>query len=143
LTALPGPDYGGGRFAEALPMLVPTLARLLPLGLLSFAVGCSSTCEKNSCACQEACNRLYQESECNIIEVGNQTRDERILDCVQDCENALETPGEIREDYDPYEYTPQDEAVEFTNDKEAALWMECVAETSCELIADGYCAPLP
>lgn len=132
-------------------MLVPSLARVLPrvlpAGLAAFglllAAGCGSTCESNSCNCQEACNRLYLESECNIVKVGGESVEERISDCLQTCENALEVPGEIREEYNPYDYTPSDETVEFTNDKEVALWMECVAEKSCELINDGYCAPLP
>ncbi len=133
------PAAGRSAFRLRAPLF---LGALLGLPVLD---GCSSACEENSCNCQEACNHLYLEGECNIVKVGNDSREERIGDCVAECEGALDTPGEVRDDYNPYEYTPanESESVRFTNDAEVALWMECVATTSCELINNGYCAPLP
>lgn len=90
--------------------------------------------------CQATCNRLYQESECNIQSPGA-TRDALVTRCNQECEGALETPGEVG-DYQPNEYTPANESVTLENDKMAATWMDCVSATSCELLNDGYCAPV-
>lgn len=90
--------------------------------------------------CQSTCNRLYQESECNIQSPGA-TRDDLVLECNTQCENALEVPGEVG-DYNPKEYTPNSVSVELENDKQAAVWMDCIAEQSCELLNDGFCAPV-
>jgi hypothetical protein len=114
-----------------------SLISLPALALLFAALG---GCKGPNC--QDACLKLYGESECNIQRVGDESRDERISDCLTECEAALLKPGEIREEFNPEEYTPSDEPVEITNDQEAALWMECVEKTACELIDNGYCAPL-
>jgi hypothetical protein len=98
--------------------------------------GCGSTC-------QSTCNRLYQEGggACNIQSPGA-TRTELLSLCMEECEDALEITGEARADYTPNEYTPADKSIIFKNDKEVALWMDCVANTSCEFLDNGYCAPV-
>ena len=62
--------------------------------------------------------------------------------CMEECENALSVVGEARSDYTPNEYTPADKSIIFKNDKEVALWMDCVSNTSCEFLDSGYCAPV-
>ena len=61
--------------------------------------------------------------------------------CLDKCEDALEKPGTIGE-YTPDEKTLNNQSVELGNDQQAAAWMDCIAETSCDNLADGYCAPV-
>lgn len=104
------------------------------LGLLSIgAAGCGPDC-------QSTCNKLYQTEQCNIQSPG-QTQSTLLSECTEMCELALETPGEIGR-YNPSEYTPSSQSIELENDKQAAVWMDCVSEFSCELLNDGYCAPV-
>ncbi len=114
-----------------------------PRGALSVALVSLSGLLGTNCGpnCQSTCNRLYQPSECNIQSPGQST-EELLLKCLNECEDGLQVPGEIRAEYTPNEYTPSDDPIIFTNDEEVALWMECIAETSCELISTGYCAPV-
>jgi len=91
--------------------------------------------------CQSTCNRIYQPSECGIPSPG-QTTEALLLKCLDLCETNLEKPGEVRAEYTPDQYTPSDDPIEFTNAEEVALWMECVNGQACELISDGYCAPI-
>ena len=101
-----------------------------------IGTGCGSTC-------QSTCNRLYQEGggNCNIQSPGA-ARVELVTLCLSECESALDIPGEARSDYTPYEYTPADKSITFKNDREVAIWMDCVATTSCDFLDDGYCAPV-
>jgi hypothetical protein len=111
--------------------------RLLALAAVlagtSFLAGCGPSC-------QEACNRIHSPSEC-AYQVPGESPDTMYRICVDDCELALKTPGELG-GYDPEIRNTSDEAPELTNDKQAAVWMDCVVETACEDLADGYCAPL-
>lgn len=91
--------------------------------------------------CQSTCNKLYGEAECDLRTAG-QTREDLLRECSQQCESALDKSGEIRPTYKPDEDTPNDESVSLTTDKEAALWMDCIAETDCALLDEGYCAPV-
>ena len=90
--------------------------------------------------CQSTCNRLFLENECNLQFPG-QSRDDLLRECNNACSDALTTPGEIREEYRPNQYTPRDQSVRFQNDQEAALWMDCVEAQACEKLNEGYCAP--
>ena len=104
------------------------------LGLISaVAVGCGPNCEST-------CGRLYQSEQCNIQSPGSD-QEELITTCEDACEYALGRPGEVG-DYNPTEYTPASVSVTLQNDKQAAVWMDCVAETSCEFLESGYCAPV-
>ena len=103
-----------------------------------FAVGCESV------DCENTCNKIYLPGEpnCGIQSPGTQ-QNEQIDRCNDECNAALDTPGEPRKAYKPQEYTADSQGdVTFTNDAEVALWMDCVAETSCELLNDGFCAPI-
>ena len=107
-------------------------------GALALAATGLSGCGPN---CQSTCTTLYAESECNLQSPG-QSREDLLRTCEQECEAALTKSGDIRPEYKPNEDTPSDKSVELTSDKEAALWMDCVAETACELLDEGYCAPI-
>ena len=108
----------------------------MSLVIALFAVGCESV------DCENTCNTLYQSGECGIQSAGFQ-QNELLNLCNDECSAALDTPGEPRKEYKPAEYTPSNnDEVTFTNDAEVALWMDCVAETSCDLLKDGYCAPV-
>jgi hypothetical protein len=111
-------------------------------GVLASVVALAGALVLPGCGpdCQSTCNRLFQESECNLQRPG-QSRDDLLRSCNQACEDGLETPGEIRAEYNPDEYTPSDQSVRFQNDQETALWMDCVEATACELLDDGYCSP--
>ncbi|MEC7946381.1 MAG: hypothetical protein VX265_02370 [Myxococcota bacterium] len=109
------------------------LTTVAAIGGLALAPGCGPDC-------QSTCNRLYQENECNLQRPG-QSRDDLLRSCNNACTNALKTPGEIREEYTPSQYTPSDQSVRFINDQEAALWMDCVETQACEKLDDGYCSP--
>ena len=111
------------------------LTVILPLGLtaLSLVSGCGPNC-------QATCNKLYLENECNLTSPG-MTRDELMSECNNHCEQALDKVGDGGT-YTPEERTPSDRSVELENDKQAALWMECVDSHACEHLDDGYCQPV-
>ena len=109
---------------------------IIQFGLLAVGmVGCSADLD-----CQSTCNRLYQTEECGIASPGS-TQSELLDLCNNSCDAALDIPGEVG-DYDPNEYTPASVSIDLENDKQAALWMECVSVTACELLNEGYCAPV-
>ena len=70
-----------------------------------------------------------------------QTREKMRRQCMDECEGALEKPGDAG-DYDPNKFTKATETVTLENDEMAALWMDCVEEQSCENLAEGYCSPV-
>jgi hypothetical protein len=124
------------------PLGTQPATTLLSFGLTAamalFAVGCDSV------DCETTCNKLYQPAEpnCGLQSAGFQTNELLEL-CNSECNEALETPGEPRKAYKPAEYTPSnDDSVIFTNDEEVALWMDCVSETACDKLSDGFCAPI-
>ena len=118
--------------------LMPVPPTRLPLvlgGLVGLAL-VQTGCGPN---CYSTCSKLYQE-ECKLESPG-QTQSELIDTCLDACNSALDTPGEVGE-YNPFEKQPGDAAITLDNDRQAALWMDCVAETACEKLESGYCAPV-
>lgn len=105
------------------------------VGLLAVAVT-TSGCGPD---CYSTCGKLYLE-ECNFESPG-QTQTELMDTCVETCESALSVPGEVGE-YNPFEKQPGDSAITIENDRQAALWMDCIAESACEKLEEGYCAPV-
>ena len=113
-----------------------------------FLSGCGNDC-------QSTCTKLYgtapncgdpsgdpdSENYFRGLVTFGQTREKKMRQCMDECEGALEKPGEVGE-YAPTEYTPSDVAVTLENDRQAAVWMECVESHSCENLASGYCAPV-
>ena len=92
--------------------------------------------------CQSTCNKLYQESECGIERPGT-TLTDRLSRCMDECLGAMEKPGEL-DGYDPLkEPENNSEPPTLDNDKQAAVWMDCVYEASCELLeTQNVCAPV-
>lgn len=90
--------------------------------------------------CQSTCRRIYAPDECDVQIPGVPDWTEMYDDCVNDCELALGQPGEMG-DYDPDERPTGGESVVLENERQAAAWMDCVEQTSCERINDGYCPP--
>lgn len=106
----------------------------LVAGLATLAVGCGPNC-------QSSCERMFNDvsPDCGLAVAGVEP-DELIRRCLSDCEEALETPGEVG-DYNPFDPAGTGASATLDNEKQAALWMDCVAETSCTDIDDGFCAP--
>jgi hypothetical protein len=90
--------------------------------------------------CQSVCNKVYSEQYCGIVRPGKD-QDELISDCIGYCEEALSEPGELGT-YDPYERVSSSTSVNLDNERQAALWMDCVSEQSCTRLGQGYCAPI-
>jgi hypothetical protein len=110
------------------------------LGAVVALATAASGCGPN---CQSTCNALYQDigsGGCDIQSPGS-SRSELIQLCLDECEAALLIPGDVG-DYNPLERTPSNVSVSLDNDRQAAVWMECIAETSCEFLDDGYCEPV-
>ena len=91
--------------------------------------------------CQSTCNKLYSQNECNIQRAGAERQD--LLDeCSDRCEVALTNPGEADPDYNPADKMRPSQTQESSiieTDTEAAMWMDCVEETACDLLDEGYC----
>lgn len=100
---------------------------LTALGLAVIALT-GTGCGPN---CYTACGKLYQE-ECNITAPG-QSQSELLDECVDTCQDALTTPGDL-DGYNPFEPTSSSSAIEITNDRQAAVWMDCVDQSSCQKI---------
>ena len=93
---------------------------------------------QRAATCSRTCERIYDE--CGIQRPGR-TQDELIDTCFQECNQAMGTRGELGA-YDPYERTSADRAMELQNREQAQIWAQCVEETACEQLDDGYCAPI-
>lgn len=97
-----------------------------------------------SCAtgptCQSTCNRLYAEDQCYIRRGGTSQR-QLITRCRDECQDALKEPGNIG-NYDPYERTGGTVSIDLDNESQAAIWMDCIAEQSCDRLEEGFCAPV-
>lgn len=106
-------------------------------GLVVFGIGLSA-CEDTR-SCQNSCRRAFRDEQCNFQVPGAETP-RLIRDCVTECEIALRQTGDLN-GYDPDVYGSVDRAQTFTleNEAQAAAWMDCVAETSCEDINEGFC----
>jgi hypothetical protein len=97
--------------------------------------------------CQSTCNRLYSSGsnsdgveDCSISRPGRSDTD--LIDtCLTECEQALSEPGEIGA-YDPFVQQGSNTSIELENERQAALWMECIEEQSCQRLSEGYCAPV-
>jgi hypothetical protein len=113
---------------------------ILPMLLLAvLGTGCGPDCESS-------CEKLFGDGpdECNIQVAGHSGatgRSYMIAQCMNHCQAAMERNGEVG-DYDPNVRPQGNNEVSLENEKQAALWMDCVAETSCEnLGTNGYCQP--
>jgi hypothetical protein len=103
------------------------------LGASALLGGCGPTC-------QSTCNKIYSPSECAVPTPGQEWTDMN-RDCEDACEEALTKPGEVG-DYDPDERNTTGESIELENERQAALWMDCIAEQACDRLQEGYCEPI-
>ena len=122
------------------------MRKLIPLllgGAALFVAGCGPNC-------QSSCQRLYGAGsqtingegveDCGIQRAGR-SQSELTDTCLEECYGALDNPGEVGA-FDPYHRAGSNESVTLDNERQAALWMQCISETSCENLQDGYCAPV-
>ena len=112
---------------------------VLPTLLIGCGKDCQSTCNKLY-GTTPNCGDKFGNEEYGLL--GSETRGEKMSDCMTACEDALANPGKLG-DYDPYTplENPEDQP-ELKNDRQVALWMECVDETSCPNLKAGICAPV-
>ncbi|MFN7145846.1 MAG: hypothetical protein ACK4YP_18870 [Myxococcota bacterium] len=97
-------------------------------------------------SCYDACEKLFGDGDgqCNIVVPGKDGasgRAEMTSSCIAHCESAMNRAGEIG-DYAPNERAPGGEDISLDNEQQAALWMDCVSETSCDNLNKNYCAPV-
>lgn len=105
--------------------------------VMAAAAGFLGGCDKS---CQDSCDKIY--GECQVAISGVPTSIS-LRDCVTTCETALGNAG-VMGDYDPWKRNNPLDPNEITNERQAAAWMECVAETSCEDLdpSVGLCSPI-
>lgn len=131
--------------------LMPTRSPLilcLAASLSLFFSGCGNDCQ-STCAklygtapnCGDPSGEKGTDSYFAGLNTFGQGREDKTRQCMDECEGALEKPGEVG-DYRPTEYTPSDQPVTLENDRQAAVWMDCVESHSCENLSAGYCAPV-
>ena len=92
-------------------------------------------------SCQSTCNKIFGEppDQCGL-QVPGKELEESFKDCRDECEFALTQAGEIG-DYDPFEANTGGFAATLDNEKQAAMWMDCVEQHSCQDLSEGFCAP--
>ena len=115
------------------------MARIGWIGISAvLGLALTSGCGPN---CTQACRYVFSEDQCGLKQPGI-TADDLISNCITECEGALAQTGEMG-GYDPN--TPlSGETKVLTNDKQAAAWMDCVMQTSCERYCDVEdCDPIP
>ncbi|MCB9761777.1 MAG: hypothetical protein H6739_18185 [Alphaproteobacteria bacterium] len=107
---------------------------ILAISLLALGTSCGPTCKST-------CERLYGDTPDCAIERPGRTRTDLLDFCMTECTTATGIPGDVG-DYDPYERLSSAEAATLENRAQAEVWMDCVAETSCDRFSEGYCAPV-
>ena len=110
------------------------VSAVLLAGITLLATACGPNC-------QSACQQIHGPAPdyCGIVTPGKDPDASR-KDCVSECEFALTQAGEVG-DYNPFEPITTGASATLDNEKQAALWMECVDSKSCTDLSDGYCAP--
>jgi hypothetical protein len=119
-----------------MPVRLSSAAPVLLVALVALLAGCGPDC-------QSSCDKIFgdQADQCGIV-VPGQTAETMTRECVAHCEQALAENGEIG-DYNPdVRATSGNDGPTLDNEKQAALWMDCVEETSCDYLNNGYCAPV-
>lgn len=108
-------------------------------GLILVVIGLSGC----GPTCQSTCSKIFlsENNGCEIQKAYSSNQSDLFDECVQDCEYALAQVGEMG-DYNPDEPIRDGSSVSLDNEQQAAAWMDCVEETSCPLLDDGYCAPI-
>ena len=96
--------------------------------------------------CLSTCERLYRagtdqngNTQCNLGE--SRAGGDQFDRCMDECSFAMDTVGELG-DYNPQEKLEGEDIPELKNDQQAAVWMDCVLDASCELLNKNVCAPV-
>ena len=112
---------------------------LLLAGLGATLIGCATDC-------QTSCEKIWAETECgktvqdpNVYD--DATREARIAECTTLCRSAMLKHGEAGS-YEPNLAVSQSASPCLDNDRQAAMWMDCVEQASCETLAKNVCAPI-
>lgn len=117
---------------------------LVPLG--AALTGCATDC-------QTACEKIWAENECGGTSADEEgrvidpavyddaSRESRIRECMQHCEGAMLKHGEPGS-YEPSLVASQSATICLANDRQAAMWMECVDQADCASLAKNLCAPI-
>ncbi len=117
---------------------------VIPLALAGCGKDCQATCTKlygTAPNCGDPSGDPDSESYFKGL-VGSEDRDEKMADCMRACQDGLQVPGEVG-DYDPYTRRSANEEVpDLENDRQVALWMECIDEHSCVKLSQNYCEPV-
>lgn len=105
------------------------------LAVLSL-VGCGPNC-------RDACDKLYGDADgqCNINVIGSEGdagAASLIQECQATCDGAMSKTGPVGT-YNPNSNADADQTID--NEKQAALWMDCVVEEACDNLEKGYCQP--
>ena len=120
------------------------MIRSILLGLMAGVVGVLTACGPN---CQKTCDQVY--NVCGIDKPG-QSKEELILSCVNECNSALQSSGDL-DGYQPDSRRSSSESIVLDNETQAAAWMDCVwkhapdgTPEQCEELdpRSGYCAPI-
>jgi len=120
---------GAHGMAEAPVRVLAALGVVAPLVL---GTGCGETCNST-------CFRAYDERECDVDTPGVPA-DLRINECISDCRAALRQVGPMGS-YSPLASGSVEQAA-LMNERQAAAWMDCIAESTCEQLQGGRCNPL-
>ena len=91
--------------------------------------------------CYTSCDKLFGDAagQCLIV-VPGRTAQEMTNDCVASCDHALARAGELGS-YNPDERSSGADDISIDNEQQAAAWMDCIHDTSCDLLKTNYCAP--
>ncbi len=121
----------------------PTRWRQMSVLVSAAAVGCGYNC-------QDTCQHVYAQSECNVA-TGQLEETDKIDSCIETCQDALTKTGEL-DGYDPFEAYVLGDPPSLENEKQAAYWMECVwlnapepgYQAGCANLetTEGFCAPI-
>ena len=136
-------------------MRLPPISLSSPVAVLSIAGALTLATGCGGPDCNNTCQSLFSEGQVTAwhdgesidkqscgLEVPGRNTTELLTECVKECEGALDKPGDVGS----YDYTSGDrpnssDSIRLTTDLQAAAWMDCVWETSCEYLDQGYCPP--
>jgi hypothetical protein len=100
--------------------------------------------------CQTTCEHIHGDAagQCDI-QPPNTSPENAIANCANECDAAMREAGAVGA-YDPNEQVSSNENIALENERQAALWMECVMgsegdgsdATACEDLERGICAPI-
>ena len=134
------------------PMSLP---RSPTLAILALAAGLSPLAGCGGPDCNNTCQSLFSDGQVSVwhdgksvdklacsLDVPGRNQTELINECVTECEAALDNPGDVgKYDYTSGERPSSSSSIRLETDMQAAAWMDCVWETSCEYLDQGYCPP--